>query len=213
MTELLQPVALLADRAQAVQTTTKNGSMTLTQMDATSWSRSLRALFGEAMFAAVGARRREGWRRDALDVMQLRTDDPRGWSRIAAAPGGSDDGAGPDHPFDAVTAGDFSRAFPVSRRGAEHILVTLQGEWFQAQDIPDFDAREAELTSHARMILERFGEDALFFTNAAAARENPEADMFRREGVYEGFTSHVMDCGVIAVSTREIGIFWGFAID
>ncbi|WP_030293119.1 hypothetical protein [Streptomyces katrae] len=185
----------------------------MTQIDATSWSRSLRALFGEGMFAAVGARWRDGWSLDALDVMRLRTDDPRGWSKVAAAPGGGDHGTGPDSPFSAVTPGDFSTVFPVSRRGAEQILATLQGEWFQTEDIPDFDAQEAELTSHARTILERFGEDALFFTNAATARENPHADMFRREGAYEGFTSHVMDCGVIAVSATEVGIFWGFTID
>ncbi|MFD6111462.1 hypothetical protein ACFWG0_15295 [Streptomyces yangpuensis] len=183
------------------------------QIDATSWSRSLQTLFGEDMFAAVGARQRDDWRLDALDVMQLRTDDPRGWSTASAAPGGGDRGAGPGGPFSAVTPGDFSAAFPVSRRGAEQILVTLQSEWFQTEDIPDFDAREAELTSYARTILERFGEDALFFTNAATARENPHADMFRREGSYEGFTGHVMDCGVIAVSATEVGIFWGFTID
>ncbi|MEW1801503.1 hypothetical protein ACIGO7_33455 [Streptomyces virginiae] len=185
----------------------------MTQIDATSWSRSVRTLFGEGMFAAVGARRRDDWRLDALDVMQLRTDDPRGWSKAAAAPGGRDDGTGPGSPFAAVTRGDFTTAFPVSRRGAEQILVTLQGDWFQSEDIPDFDAREAELTSHARTILERFGEDALFFTNAATARENPDADMFRREGAYECFTSHVLDCGVIALSATEVGIFWSFTVD
>ncbi|MFJ1564004.1 hypothetical protein ACIOG8_07200 [Streptomyces erythrochromogenes] len=185
----------------------------MTQIDATSWSRSLSALFGEGMFAAVGERRRDDWRMDALDVMQLGTDDPRGWSKAARAPGGDDYATGPDSPFSAVTPGDFSRAFPVPRRGAAHILVTLQDEWFQAEGIPDFDAREAELTSHARTILDRFGEDGLFLTNAATARENPHADMFRREGAYEGFTGHVMDCGVIAVSATEVGVFWGFVID
>ncbi|MFI8447475.1 hypothetical protein [Streptomyces erythrochromogenes] len=185
----------------------------MTQIDATSWSRSLRALFGEDMFAAVGARRRDDWRLDTLDVMQLRTDDPRGWSRVAAAPGRDDGRTGPDGPFSSVRPEDLGAAFPVSRRGAEQILVTLQAEWFQTEDIPDFDAREAELTSYARTILKRFGEDVLFFTNAATARKNPHADMFRREGSYEGFTSHVMDCGVIAVSATEVGIFWGFTID
>ncbi|MFD9084060.1 hypothetical protein [Streptomyces erythrochromogenes] len=185
----------------------------MTQIDATSWNRSLSALFGEGMFAAVGERRHDDWRPDALDVMQLRTADPRGWSKAATAPGGADYATGPDSPFGAVTPEDFRRTFSVPRRSAAHILVTLQDEWFQAEGIPDFDAREAELTSTARTILGRFGEDALFFTNAATARENPHTDMFRREGAYEGFTSHAMDCGVIAVSAKEVGIFWGFTID
>jgi len=183
------------------------------QTDDVSWNRSLQAIFGEGMFAAVGARRRDDWRLDALDVMQLRTDDPRGWPRIVMAPAGSNYGAGLETPFDAVTPGDFNAVFPVARSGAEQIMVTLQGEWFQTEDIQDFDVREAELTSHARVILERFGADALFFTNAVSARENPHADMFGREGVYEGFTSHVMDCGVIAVSAAEVGIFWSFTTD
>jgi hypothetical protein len=182
-------------------------------MEEASWSCSLRALLGQGMFAAVGARRRDDWRLDALDVMHLQTNDPRGWSKLVMAPGGGDYGTGLENPFSAVTPGDFESAFPVSKRGAEQVMVTLQSEWFQAEDIPDFAAREAELTSHARVILARFGGDALFFTNAATARKNPHADMYGREGVYESFTGHVMDCGVIALSATEVGVFWGFTID
>lgn len=185
----------------------------MSSMDDTSWSRSLRAVFGEGMFAAVGPRRNEDWRPDALDVMRLRAKDPRAWAKLVRAPGGGVYGNGPENPFRAVTIADFPAVFPVSRRGAEQILVTLQGEWFQVEDIPDFPARERELTLHARSLLSRFGEDALFFTNAAAAREDPDADMLGREGVYEGFTSHVMDCGVMAVSATEVGVFWGFTTD
>ncbi|WP_405797971.1 hypothetical protein [Streptomyces sp. NBC_01506] len=183
------------------------------QMGKASWNCSLRNLFGEVMFAAVGARGHDDWRQDALDAMQLRTGDPRGWLRLIKAPGGRDYGTAPESPFVAVTPADFDSVFPVSRRGAEQIMVTLLGEWFQVEGIPEFSVREAELTSHARVILERFGGDALFFTNAATARENPHADMFRREGAYEGFTGHVLDCGVIALSATEVGIFWGFTID
>ncbi|MET9553361.1 hypothetical protein [Streptomyces sp. NPDC006645] len=185
----------------------------MTQADEASWSRSLQNLFGEDMFAAVGARVNDDWRLDALDVMQLKTVDPRGWLRLVKAEGGRDYGTGSENPFIAVTPADFDSVFPVARTGAGQIMVTLLGEWFQVEDIPEFAAREAELTSHARVILERFGEDALFFTNATPARENPHADMFRREGAYEGFTGHVIDCGVIALSAAEVGIFWGFTID
>ncbi|MEV5443088.1 hypothetical protein AB0N23_11195 [Streptomyces sp. NPDC052644] len=185
----------------------------MNQIEEASWSRPLRALFGDGMFAAVGGRRRDDRRMDALDVMRLRTNDPRGWPRCAVAPDGGDYGSGLDNPFHAVTPADFSGAFPVSRAGAEHLVVTLQGEWSQVEDIPDFAAREAELISHAHVILARFGADALFFTNAATAREDPHADMFRWAGSYEGFTRHVMDCGVIAVSPTEVGIFCGFTVD
>ncbi|MFD5690005.1 hypothetical protein [Streptomyces rubiginosohelvolus] len=170
----------------------------MTHTDDARWSRSLRALFGEEMFAAVGARRRGDWRLDALDVMR---------SAKASSTAGS-----PDGPFGAVTPDDFTGVFPVSRSGAEQIVTTLQGEWFQADGIPDFSVRGAELTAHAGTVLGRFGRDALFFTNAVTARDDPHADMLRRDGAYEGFTGHVMDCGVIAVSATEVGVFWGFTI-
>ncbi|MFH8881265.1 hypothetical protein [Streptomyces californicus] len=185
----------------------------MTRIDKDAWDRSLRALFGEGMFAAAGARRHDDWRRDALDVMRLAAADARGWPGLASAPGGGAYEPGPNGPFGAVTPDDFSGVFPVSRKGAEQIVVTLQGEWFRTDDIPDFPAREAELLAHARTLLDRFGEDALFFTNAVSARSDPHADMFRREGAYEGFTEHVMDCGVIALSATEVGVFWGFTID
>ncbi|WP_433570764.1 hypothetical protein [Streptomyces sp. CA-251247] len=182
-------------------------------MDEASWSASLRALFGEGMFAAVGARRHKDWRRDAFDVMRLTTDDPRGWPRLVMAPGGRRYGTGPDNPFTAVTPAAYASVFPVARTGAEQLLVSLLGDWFQVDGIPDFAARERELISHARGVLERFGRDALYFTNVSAALDDPHADMFRREGSYECFTEHVMDCGVIAVSAGEVGVFWGFTID
>lgn len=165
------------------------------------------------MFAAVGGRGHEDWRLDALDVMQLKTGDPRGWLRLIKASGGREYGTASENPFTAVTPADFDSVFPVCRTGAEQIIVTLMGDWFQVEDIPEYSVREAELTSHARVILERFGGDSLFFTNATTARDNPHADMFRREGAYEGFTEHVIDCGVIALSATEVGIFWGFTID
>ncbi|MFD4015857.1 hypothetical protein [Streptomyces sindenensis] len=185
----------------------------MTRIDEASWTLSLRALFGEGMFAAVGARRHDDWRCDALDVMRLATADPRGWPWLVSAPGGAPYPPGPNGPFGTVTPIHFNGVFPVSRRGAEQIMVTLQAEWFQTDGIPNFSAREAELTSHARKVLDRFGEDSLFFTNAVSARNKPHADMFSREGAYEGFTEHVMDCGVIALSATEVGAFWGFTID
>ncbi|MFD3438978.1 hypothetical protein ACFWU3_15895 [Streptomyces sp. NPDC058685] len=185
----------------------------MTQVEKASWSDSLRALFGVGMFAAVGARRHEDWRLDALDVMQLKTDDPRGWPRMIMAPGGGQYGTGLTNPFVAVMPADYNSAFPVSRKGAEQLMVSLMGDWFQVEEIPEIAAREHQLMSHAGVVLERFGRDALYFTNMSAARDNPHADMFHREGSCEGFTEHVMDCGVIAVSAEEVGIFWGFTID
>lgn len=187
--------------------------MAVAGTDQASWNRSLRALFGEGMVAAVGARRRDDWRLDALDAMQLKSDDPRKWLNSATAPGGRRYGTGPENPFIAVTPGDFDSAFPVSRRGAEQVMVTLQSEWFHIEGIPGFAEQAAELMAHAGVLLGRFGSDPLFFTNVSAARENPHADMFDHGGAYEGFSGHVLDCGVIAVSATEVGIFWGFTVD
>lgn len=37
--------------------------------------------------------------------------------------------------------------------------------------------------------------------------------MFRHDGAFECFTDYTVDCGVLAVSNVEAGVFWGFAID
>ncbi|MFI2371145.1 hypothetical protein [Streptomyces sp. NPDC018833] len=186
----------------------------MTEVDKASWDCSLRALFGEGMFASTGPRRHEDWRRDALDVMLLKTRDPRGWLTLTKAPGGSPyTASGADQPFSSVSLAHFDWIFAVHGKGAEQILVTLQGEWFTTTDIPDFESREEELLGHSRTILGRFGEGALHFTNISVARDDPEADMFNRDGAYECFSDYTVDCGVIAVSDTEIGVFWSFVID
>ncbi|MET9775678.1 hypothetical protein ABZ023_15745 [Streptomyces sp. NPDC006367] len=181
----------------------------MSEIDRDSWNRSLRALFGEAMFASTGARRHEDWRLDALDIMRLRTRDPRGWPVMTLSPGGSSYRE-VDGPFLLVTAAHFDHVLPVSRRGATEVLATLQGEWFRPDDIPDFAERKEELLSHAQRILSRFGENAACFTNAAAVKGDPDADMLNREGIHEGLTEYTADCGVIAVSDTEVGVFWAF---
>ncbi|MDI3417935.1 hypothetical protein [Streptomyces luteolus] len=186
----------------------------MTKPERARWEDAILALFGGLAFAAVGAREHEDWRRDAVDVMRVRSADPRGWKSINSAPDGDVwTVCGPEMPFLPPSLEDFDSVFPVSSRSAAQILVTLQGESFYEGNIPHFDDRKEELLEHAAVILERFGQGAACYTNAGAARENPDADMFAREGEYECFTDYTMDCGVIAVSDSEVGVFWAFMID
>lgn len=189
----------------------------MTVVDKETWKTAVCELFGGSAFAAVGPREGEGegdWRGSAVDVMRLRTRDPRGWLSVNHAPDGDVHTlCGPDRPFLPPRSTDFDAVYDVSRRGAAQVLVTLQGDWFLTAGIPGFDEREPDLMRHAGVILDRFGPDALCYTNASAAGDDPNGDMFDREAAYEGFTDYALDCGVIVVSPTEVGVFWGFVID
>jgi hypothetical protein len=178
------------------------------------WDQAVGSIFCEFSFAAVGARKSEDWRRDVISVMELKSVDPRGWLSINQAPGPSSHlECSPEMPFLPHVVSDFNWVFEVSRRSAEQILVILQGDWFLTSGIRDFDTKKESLLGSASVILERFGDNADYFTNVSAARDDPHGDMFHHEGAYEGFTDYTMDCGVIAVSDAEVGVFWGFIID
>lgn len=186
----------------------------MAEVTRSSWDQAVRSIFCELSFAAVGARKNDDWRRDVISIMELKSKDPRGWLSINHAPGPSSHlECSPERPFLSRVVDDFDWVFDVSRRSAEQILVTLQGEWFTTSGIDDFDARKDSLLDDASVILGRFGESARYLTNMSAARDDPHADMFRHEGSYEGFTDYTVDCGVIAVSDTEVGVFWGFIID
>jgi hypothetical protein len=180
----------------------------MTESDETVWDRALSALFGDGMFAAIGPRRHDDWRRDVMDAMGVRTREPGGRLRITKVrPRAASDTEGP---FASVTPAHFDRVYEVSGRGAAQILVTLQGEWFSVAGIPDAETKKGGLLSHARALLGRFGEGARYFTNISAARGDPDADMFERDSAYEGFTEYAMDCGLVVVSASEVGVFWSF---
>lgn len=173
------------------------------------WEKAARFLCD---FAMVAPRTGEDWRADAQAVMNLRTSDPRGWLEVNDAPE-TDAWCDRTHPFIPPFLSEFDTSvFPVPKNAAIQLMSLLHADWFAPWAEPDFDERKDDLMERAEVVLDRFGENAVFYTNATAARDDPEADMFHREQIHECFTDYPLDCGVIAVSSDEVGVFWGFFI-
>ncbi|MEU6100378.1 hypothetical protein [Streptomyces flaveolus] len=181
-------------------------------VDGASWKAALLDLFGGGWtFAQVGPRRHEDWRRDAATVMALRSTDPRKWSSLNYAPEVNENRSGigsPFMPWGPEQLGPF--LYEVGREQAGRLLVALQGELYQASRIPDFERRKDSLFSASRLVLSRFAPDARFFTNASVARDDADADLLNPDTVWECLSVYTTDCGLIALSDTEIGVFWAF---
>lgn len=183
-------------------------------IDSTSWTSALSELFGSAwIFAKAGPRRDADWRRDVQAVMGLRTDDPRGWSGLVFTPaegGGLDDSG----PFADLRLDEFDALLHVvDHRSAVRLLVALQGQYYQASNIPDFESRRARLFDRAETLVSRFGPHAIFRTNVAAARNGENADLLNPDAEWNCISRFTTDCGIVVVSDDEVGVFWAFDED
>ncbi|MFE4533972.1 hypothetical protein ACFRKB_02745 [Streptomyces scopuliridis] len=156
----------------------------------------------------------EDWRTDALAIMAQETQDPRGWVTLDW-----------DSESDPAEAEQRPRSFPftlspesalgeglheISLDSAAPLIVALTDEWFEVKNIPDFVNRKEQLLADARILLARFGRDAICYTTAGNARTTRDPDFFQpiRGGV--GITEHLMDLGLLVVSASEVGVFWRF---
>ncbi len=176
------------------------------------WEDAARGLFD---FAVVTGRSGEDWRRDARAVMILEGVDPRGWLQYNGAPS-PDPSTWCDvtRPFLPPHLSSFDTdVFEVSRASAVQQIVVLQGEWFTVATIPDFAERKEALCAQAETVLSRFGPDAAFYTNSGAALDDPDVDFFTADTYYQCFSDFLFDCGVIAVSPDEVGVFWRFHVE
>ena len=88
--------------------------------------------------------------------------------------------------------------------------MALKGEFFQAAGIPDFETRKEGLFKSSEEILSRFDSNSLFFTNAADARENRDADLLNPDTEWSCLSVYTTDCGVVVVSDTEVAAFWAF---
>ncbi|WP_427921364.1 hypothetical protein [Streptomyces sp. cg40] len=184
--------------------------------DSASWEAALLELFGGGWtFAAAGPRKNDDWRRDVLSVMALKVNDPRKWRSINLAPQGPGGEAGPDEPFLVDWSLDEfeSLLYTVGELSASQLLIALQGEHYQACNIPDFENRRERLFAYSEEILSRFGPEATYYTNVAQARENPNADLLNPDSEWNCLSNFTTDCGVIVVSGSEVGVFWAFFED
>lgn len=181
---------------------------------------ALRLLDDPYVFLAAGPRRHEDWAVDVLALMHREVPDPRGWLRIDGDRVNDARLAVPAYPFDPPPAAEFrDRLHELEPAGAVTALAVMAEEWGHeprpVRDRPDRDA----LLADARLLLDRFGPDARFWTNALAAASDPARD-FVRAGL-KGTRAcrfitdayiHGLDLfeelGLIAVSGDEVGVFW-----
>ncbi|MFI2410141.1 hypothetical protein [Streptomyces sp. NPDC018947] len=180
-------------------------------VDADSWKSALLDLFGGGWtFAQVGPRRHDDWRRDMTALMALKAVDPRHWASLNYAPDNENRG-GTNSPFFPWSPEETGASLhEVGVESAGRLLVALQGDLYQASSIPDFEQRKEGLFRSARTILSRFGANSRFFTNAAEARRDPNADLLNPDTEWDCLSVYITDCGLVAVSDTEIGVFWAF---
>jgi hypothetical protein len=181
-------------------------------LDAGIWKAAvLDVLGGGWTFARVGPRQHEDWRRDALAVMTLRAEDPRRWHALNHAPDVGEDRSGIGAPFMGWSPDQLGGSlYEVREASARQLLAVLQGEHYQAAGIPDFDSRGEGLLRSARQVLSRFGPRARYFTNVSEARGNPDVDLLDADTEWECLAVYTTDCGLVAVSDTEVGVFWAF---
>lgn len=178
---------------------------------------ALRLLDDTYTFVATGPRRHDDWAHDVRAVMHRSVRDPRGWIRLDGDRAGDARHTLPAYPFDPPPASGFpARLRPVDADAAVGALAVMAEEW-QGESAPlrtrpDRDA----LLADARTLLDRYGPDAGYWTNATVA----DGSDFVAAGLagtrshpfvtsaYVGGLDLLEDLGLIAVSADEVGVFW-----
>ncbi|MFE2878233.1 hypothetical protein ACFXG6_17960 [Streptomyces roseus] len=186
------------------------------------WNAAALRLFEDPyVFVATGPRRHEDWGRDVFALMHRQVPDPRGWLRIDADLRDHDAGlVPPAYPFAPPPAAELVRRLHRLEPDAAVAALTVMAEEWSSEPRPVRDRPELDaLTADARTLLARYGPDARFWTNAAAAASDPAPD-FLATGL-AGYASQAFlsgeyvrgldlfdELGVIAVSADEVGLFW-----
>ncbi|MFF0399676.1 hypothetical protein ACFYSJ_28520 [Streptomyces sp. NPDC005248] len=182
---------------------------------------ALRLLEDPYVFLATGPRRHEDWAEDVLALMHREVPDPRGWLRIDADRSNDARYVVPTYPFEPPPAAGFQdRLHELEPAGAVTALAVMAEEWGDDRPVrnrPECDA----LLADARFLLDRYGPDAQFWTNARNAASDPARDFVRAglkgtrvHGFITGEDINGLDLleelGLIAVSGNEVGVFWSF---
>lgn len=183
---------------------------------------ALRLLDDVYAFAATGPRRHADWAHDVLAVLHRQVGDPRGWVRLDGDRTNTARHTVPAYPFDPPPASQVAeRLYPLEAQAAVGVLAVMTEEWQSepapVRSRPDRDAVLAD----ARTLLDRFGPDASYWTNATAAAGDPAPDLLAAG--LRGTRSHSFlaseylngldlfeDLGLIVVSDDEVGVFWSF---
>ncbi|MFH7595579.1 hypothetical protein WDV06_10825 [Streptomyces racemochromogenes] len=182
---------------------------------------ALRLLEDPYVFLATGPRRHEDWAEDVLALMHRKVPDPRGWLRIDHDRTNEARHAVPAYPFDPPPAAGFrDRLHELEPAGAVTALTVMAEEWNDDRPVRDRPERAA-LRADARLLLERYGPAARFWTNARDAASDPARDFvraglkgtrahrFATDEYVNGLDLHE-ELGLVAVSGDEVGVFWSF---
>lgn len=181
---------------------------------------ALRLLEDPYVFLATGPRRHEDWPEDVLALMRREVPDPRGWLRIDADRTNDARHTVPAYPFEPPAAGFRGRLHELEPAGAVTALAVMAEEWDDDRPVRSRPERDA-LLADARILLDRYGPDAQFWTNARDAASDPARDFVRTglkgtrvhsfiTGEYINGLDLLEELGLIAVSDDEVGVFWSF---
>ncbi|MFE1805645.1 hypothetical protein [Streptomyces sp. NPDC059533] len=182
---------------------------------------ALRLLEDPYVFLATGPRRHEDWAEDVLALMHREVPDPRGWLRIDGDHDNDARSAVPTYPFEPPPAAEFlDRLHELEPAGAVTALAVMAEEWGDNRPVRDRPDRDA-LLADARFLLDRYGPDARFWTNARDAASDPARDFvgagLKGTRVHGFITNEYVngldlfeELGLIAVSGDEVGVFWSF---
>ncbi|MFF6815637.1 hypothetical protein ACFZAG_38085 [Streptomyces sp. NPDC012403] len=183
---------------------------------------ALRLLDDTYTFVATGPRRHKEWAHDVHAVLHRTVTDPRGWVRLDRDRRNPARRTVPAYPFDPPDPAELpALLYPLEAEAAVAALAIMAEEW-QGEPAPvrSRPNRDALLTD-ARLLLDRYGPGARYWTNATAAASDPAPD-FLTSGL-QGTTFHCFhtreyiagldifeDLGVVAVNDEEVGVFWSF---
>ncbi|MFD6973158.1 hypothetical protein [Streptomyces sp. NPDC059979] len=182
---------------------------------------ALRLLDDPYVFLATGPRRHEDWAEDVLALMHREVPDPRGWLRIDGDRTNNARRAVPAYPFEPPPAAGFrDRLHELAPTGAVTALAVMAEEWGDHRPVRNRPERDA-LLADARFLLDRYGPDAQFWTNARDAASDPARDFVQAgltgtrvhgfiTGAYINGLDLFEELGLIAVSDDEVGVFWSF---
>ncbi|WP_330295133.1 hypothetical protein [Streptomyces sp. NBC_00503] len=182
---------------------------------------ALRLLQDPYVFLATGPRRHEDWGEDVLALMHREVLDPRGWLRIDADRTSDARHVVPAYPFDPPpAAGVRDRLYELEPTGAVTALALMAEEWGDCRPVRNRPERDA-LLADARLLLDRYGPDAQFWTNARDAASDPARDFVQAglkgtrinaflTGEYINGLDLSEELGLVAVSGDEVGVFWTF---
>ncbi|MGY3846957.1 hypothetical protein ACWV2X_17145 [Streptomyces hydrogenans] len=185
---------------------------------------ALRLLDDTYTFVATGPRRHADWAHDVRAVMHRAVDDPRGWVRLDGDRVNDARDTWPAYPFDPPPASGFpARLHPLGVDAAVGALAVMAEEW-QAEPAPVRTRPDLDrILADARTLLDRYGPDARYWTNATAAGAVGAASPDFVGAGLAGTRSHGFvtgeyvngldlfeDLGVIAVGADEVGVFWSF---